>query len=180
MNWKEYLELSEKTLSKEFNCSKNDEFLLHGVMGILTELDELLDSEGDDVNKGEEIADSFWYIAIIDREFNLGLELNRNLLNFNYSRSQDIVLDLYKKTSKLLDYIKKKLFYNKEINRDEFSTLTVEIFDLFLFYSHFNSINVPYSLNRNIEKLKARYGDKFSSERAINRDLQNERIILEK
>lgn len=32
---------------------------------------------------------------------------------------------------------------------------------------------------KNIDKLKARYGDKFSSEAAINRDLDKEREILE-
>ena len=36
------------------------------------------------------------------------------------------------------------------------------------------------SCNENIEKLKARYGEKFSSDRAINRDLEKERMILEK
>lgn len=34
-------------------------------------------------------------------------------------------------------------------------------------------------LNRNIEKLKARYPDKFDTERAITRDLDTERAILD-
>ena len=33
-------------------------------------------------------------------------------------------------------------------------------------------------LNKNIEKLKARYPEKFSSDAAINRDVNNERTIL--
>ena len=37
-----------------------------------------------------------------------------------------------------------------------------------------------FDFDININKLKARYGDKFSSERAINRDLETEREILEK
>jgi len=44
MNWSEYKELSEKTLSTQFHCDdKKIELLLHAVMGILTELDELSD-----------------------------------------------------------------------------------------------------------------------------------------
>ena len=35
------------------------------------------------------------------------------------------------------------------------------------------------SFDVNIAKLKARYGEKFSSEKAINRDLETERNILE-
>ena len=56
MNWNEYKELSEKTLSTEFHCGKQAENLLHGVIGIITELDELLDWN-DEVNKKEEVAD---------------------------------------------------------------------------------------------------------------------------
>jgi hypothetical protein len=40
-------------------------------------------------------------------------------------------------------------------------------------------INIQNSFDVNIAKLKARYGEKFSSERAINRDLETERNILE-
>ena len=34
-------------------------------------------------------------------------------------------------------------------------------------------------LQRNIDKLKARYPDKFSQEKALNRNLDKERDILE-
>jgi hypothetical protein len=34
-------------------------------------------------------------------------------------------------------------------------------------------------LDKNIDKLRARYGDKFSSEKAINRNLEVEKQILE-
>ena len=36
------------------------------------------------------------------------------------------------------------------------------------------------AMERNIAKLKARYGDKFSEEKALRRDLDKERAILEK
>jgi hypothetical protein len=34
-------------------------------------------------------------------------------------------------------------------------------------------------MENNIAKLKARYGEKFSEDRAVNRDLKTERKILE-
>ena len=42
-----------------------------------------------------------------------------------------------------------------------------------------HDIDIQKSFDINIAKLKARYCDKISSERAINRDLDNERNILE-
>lgn len=182
MNWKEYLPLSEKTLSTEFHCSKKEELLLHGVMGILTELDELLDSNDDSVNKEEEIADSFWYLAILDREINLNFTLDSNVDetdDLKRKTSDELVLLMYKKTSTLLDFLKKKLYYNKQIDLNRFSEISNELFNLFIYFSTRNNIDISSALDRNISKLKARYGDKFTSERAINRNLDIERNILE-
>jgi NTP pyrophosphatase (non-canonical NTP hydrolase) len=179
MNWKEYLPLSEKTLSTEFHCQKKEELLLHGVIGILTELDELLDSNDDSVNKEEEIADSFWYLAILDREIGLNFEINNEFEIETMESSNDIILMIYKKTSSLLDFLKKKLYYNREIDIEKFSQISNDVFNLFIYFSVKNNINIESALDRNISKLKARYGDKFTSERAINRDLSLERNILE-
>jgi hypothetical protein len=46
-------------------------------------------------------------------------------------------------------------------------------------YVNFYEINLEECFEKNIAKLKARYGEKFSSEMAINRDLETERNILE-
>ena len=47
------------------------------------------------------------------------------------------------------------------------------------YYCYQYNTNIGDILDKNIAKLKARYGDKFSSDRAINRDLETERTILE-
>jgi hypothetical protein len=57
--------------------------------------------------------------------------------------------------------------------------LTNNMFNLLNYYCHVYNTNVSDILDKNIAKLKARYGEKFSSERAINRDLETERTILE-
>ena len=117
MNFEEYKILSEKTLSTEFHCTKKDELLLHAVIGILTEVDELLDNELsesiDNTNKGEEIADGFWYFAIIAREYNLTTMENvtSSLPTF------EILLKITQKSLKLLDFLKKKLYYNFPLYR---------------------------------------------------------------
>ena len=79
----------------------------------------------------------------------------------------------------MLDSLKKKLYYNKEINITNFIDSTFKLYTLLEMYCKFYSADINIILYKNIAKLKARYGDKFSSERAINRDLETEKKILE-
>lgn len=98
--------------------SEEDIRVLHAILGILTEGQELLDGfmrglleeNVDKVNLSEEVADVAWYKAIL-----------MDAIGEDWERS----------------------------------------------------------LEKNIEKLKARYGEKFSEEKAIDRDLVKEREILE-
>ena len=179
MEWNEYKVLSEKTLSTQFNCDVREQLLLHAVMGILTELDELTDWDGDEVNKKEEIADAFWYVAILDRELNLNFQISDNSENLLQLKNQKFILDLYKQSCNLLDILKKKLYYNKPIDLEKFVYYSNQIFMTLNLFCQFNDINVSNILDTNISKLKARYGEKFSSEKAIVRDLEKERQILE-
>jgi len=177
MNWNEYKVLSEKTLSTEFHCGKQVENLLHGVSGVITELEELLDWN-DDVNKKEEVADIFWYIALLDRELELNLKIPTYPTEFTQIGNDALIIQSFKTSSILLDFLKKKIFYNKNIDINIFSNQTRNLFQSMCIFCYINDINIESILDTNIEKLKARYGEKFSSDRAINRNLEKERIIL--
>jgi hypothetical protein len=181
MNWNEYLELSEKTLSTQFNCDEKEQKVLHAVIGVLTEVEELLDNhigdEQDDTNRLEEAGDITWYLAIIGREYQL--DYPQLLVRTKNEDPMKLVLKIIKNTCKLLDMMKKKIYYNKPIDENLFKTIThVVMLDL-SDYMNVYDINIQNSFDVNIAKLKARYGEKFSSERAINRDLETERNILE-
>jgi NTP pyrophosphatase (non-canonical NTP hydrolase) len=180
MNWIEYKELSEKTLSTEFHCDeKKIELLLHAVVGILTETEELLDNhliQQDKTNILEEIGDITWYLAIIGREYNMDFPTDLPLSNEDPMK---IVVSIIKQTCKLLDMLKKKLFYNKSINDELFKQITTLVMILTQSYMNYYSIDIKGSFDINISKLKSRYGSKFSSDKAINRDLETERKILE-
>jgi hypothetical protein len=78
-----------------------------------------------------------------------------------------------------LDILKKKIYYNKEANLDTMKQLSVEMYDTLMIFCQLYNTDVSTILDKNISKLRARYGEKFSSERAINRDLEQERNILE-
>lgn len=180
MEWKEYLIQSEKTLSHEFHCDDHKvELLLHATMGILTEFQELLENhhgEEDMVNIKEETADVLWYIAILAREYSIEMP-SKDMIN--WYDCETLVMESLKETLVLLDILKKKLFYNKPIDEEKVKFITTYVLTNMMSYlSHYN-IDMGDCLQTNINKLKSRYGDKFSSEKAIERDLIKERKILE-
>lgn len=189
MNWKEYKSLSEKTLSNEFLIESEDFFGLHATMGIITEIQELIEWNSDRVGKTEEIADITWYLAIFGREFNIDKLPSVDMdLGWKYTilskvwkkqANRMLVLKMYDRASIMLDSYKKKTFYGKEINRENLHNLTIEILGLVLIYCNLHDIDIHESFNLNIKKLKKRYGDKFNTKGAIDRDLDAERDILE-
>jgi NTP pyrophosphatase (non-canonical NTP hydrolase) len=80
----------------------------------------------------------------------------------------------------LLDAMKKHIFYGKDIDT---VNIVEEIGDL-MWYSAIilDELGVEFEevMEKNINKLQARYGEKFSESRANTRDLDTERNILEK
>lgn len=180
MNWSEYLQLSEKTLSLEFHHEEQTRNLLHAIMGILTEMDELFENkigEEDITNIQEEVGDVCWYLAILGRE--IQLDYRQVIIKDKVSDPQECILKIIKICLKLLDPLKKKLYYNKSIDMTTFKTLTTLLMLNLSDYANYYEINLENCFEQNIAKLKARYGEKFSSDKAINRDLETERNILE-
>lgn len=182
MNWREYLDLSEKTLSTQFNCEEEkDQKILHAVIGILTEVEELLDNHigenQDFTNMLEECGDLCWYLAIIGREYQL--DYPQLIVRSKNEDPMKLIIKITKNSCKLLDMLKKKIYYNKHIDENLFKTITNFIMLDISDYMNTYDINIEKSFDVNIEKLRARYGEKFSSEKAINRDLETERNILE-
>jgi len=80
----------------------------------------------------------------------------------------------------LLDALKKHIFYGKELDT---VNLVEEIGDL-MWYSAIilDELGVEFEdvMEKNINKLRARYGEKFSETSANVRNLDKERKILEK
>lgn len=82
-------------------------------------------------------------------------------------------------SGELLDGLKKSLFYGKQI---DFVNMAEEVGDSLWYLAIICSalgITMEDAMSRNIAKLKARYPDKFTQEKALNRNLEAERAILE-
>lgn len=88
-------------------------------------------------------------------------------------------IGLQTETAEFSDMIKKHVFYGKPLDS---VNLKEEIFDA-CWYMAIALDVLGYSFEdgfaTNIAKLKARYPDKFSEDKAENRDLNKEREILE-
>lgn len=88
-------------------------------------------------------------------------------------------MGLVTESAEFIDSLKKHIFYGKPMDT---VNLAEEVGDLFWYCAiiadelgfDFESV-----MNKNIEKLKARYGEKFSEEKAQKRNLTKEREILE-
>lgn len=196
MELKEYLEKSQRTLSSQFNKNKKIERLLHGTIGIITEVDELLENfpeeswlqkirnyigldkrRFDSVNALEEIGDITWYAAIFFREIK-GIETS-DITPAEIDNPFRASLQIMSFSCEILDMMKKKIYYNKEYDEQLLGDLAKEIMSIIMGICKYYDISINDVFQKNISKLEKRYPEKFSTENAINRDLDSERKTLE-
>jgi len=181
MNLTEYKQFAEKTLSTQFHSDPQLEKILHAALGLATEIEELLVNYSgniDHINVLEEIGDITWYLSVFYREYP-EIENIKVTTNLEVKTPQDLIMSMLKCILQIQDLIKKKLYYNKPINQEVMNTLVATIDSDIRMYLSIYNLNIEEVWEKNIEKLRSRYGEKFSSERAINRDLETERTILE-
>lgn len=82
-------------------------------------------------------------------------------------------------SGEIQDQLKKHLFYGKPLDR---TNLVEELGDLMWYIGVMSAeLGVPLEevMDKNIAKLKARYGTKFTEAAALLRNLEKERSILE-
>ena len=97
----------------------------------------------------------------------------------NHSRILHAAMGLCTEAGELMDQLKKHLFYGKELDD---VNLIEEAGDLLWYLAVlFDELGTSFEevMQINHDKLAKRYGEKFSSEAALHRDLEGERDILE-
>lgn len=77
------------------------------------------------------------------------------------------------------DALKKHLFYGKPLDKVNLAEEMGDIFWYMAILADVLGVSFDDIQDKNIAKLKARYGDKFTAAAALNRDLETERKILE-
>jgi hypothetical protein len=183
------------------SCLPGEEYnLTHAKYGIITEVAELCDVAKknfwygkaiDHVNVKEEIGDIMWYMAIIMRKFpDIGLSTNRHPGEFGLRETSSFLefTDcLYAHSVRLTGWL--DLLYPTGAVREGSYLRQVEdsvkrdsghFLDFICTFCLRFGYDINAIMGTNIEKLKARFPEKFSSENAIIRNLNKERDILEK
>lgn len=97
------------------------------------------------------------------------------------SEEQDIqhmLFGMMTELGELVDSYKKHYAYGKKL---DMVNVMEEMGDIMWYWAGLctiTGINPEYALTVNIQKLKARYPEKFTEDSALNRDLEKERKIL--
>lgn len=82
-------------------------------------------------------------------------------------------------TGELQDMVKKHLIYRKPFDQVNVLEECGDVMWYIAVALDACGYTMEEAMERNIAKLKARFGDKFSQESALNRDLKTERSVLE-
>lgn len=100
-------------------------------------------------------------------------------IDYNKERLIHACMGMQTETAEFTDALKKSIFYGKTL---DVVNLKEELGDLLWYVSiAMDELGTNYEaeMQRVIKKLKARYHEKFTEEKAENRDLKTEREILE-
>lgn len=90
------------------------------------------------------------------------------------------MIGLCTESAEFQDMLKKHIFYGKPVDRPNLIEELGDIMWYIAIASDELGVSLEDIMQKNSDKLKARYGDKFTEDKASNRDLDKERAILEK
>lgn len=152
--------------------------LLHAAVGVTTEVAELLLAEdGDTVNVKEEMGDVCWYLAVACDELKLSFQELADLANQG-SIEADAVREMLGGATGALDVMKRGLFYGVELDLGKFCLHLGQVAAAIKHLAEECGWDVAELETTNIAKLSRRYPEKFTTEAAVNRDLEAEREAL--
>lgn len=180
MNFNDYKTQAKRTLVQLAN-ERDD--MLHMAMGVSTEIAELLDiikknfaygKPIDLVHVSEELGDVYWYLANACNIAGIRPTISKTLKYNEGLFIAHTLHDAYQFYDIAQNYTNDKSCV-KEI-KEVIDWLIIRIEAII---NHFG-LDRSKILEKNINKLKTRYPDKFTQEKALNRDLTKERLILEK
>ncbi len=192
MNFREYVELAIRTeslcpvINPDHDQANINDSLFHSAIGIQTEIWEIFEAlfikdwELDIVNLREEVGDIMWYIAIACKKLDFyDIDFSEKFDIEKYENYTEYAYRLNYQGIELLDSFKKSLFYNKPFDTSVMKDRLLEIYKLGGAFVELLDWNIVKICEINIKKLQARYPEKFTTEKAVNRDLKTERTILE-
>lgn len=180
----DYVEQAMRTCSSEFYEVNHD--IEHGIIGLCTEAGELLEcfykditDEPDSVHILEELGDVCWYLAAVCKGSNWKWEDIAFGSEFGDMEVELFIDEIIIVTAEALNLLKKAHYYGVNID------MSILQNHMKLIHSSVSAICEKYNSSieqiqeANIKKLKSRYPDKWTLQDATQRNLDNERSVLE-
>jgi NTP pyrophosphatase (non-canonical NTP hydrolase) len=173
---------------------------VHMRLGMVSEIEELMLAihKNDPVNIGEELTDILWYagndLRIQRRKGFISVEFYNSMVNYNFKSglqatdggfntlSDGVDHQLHAimyNSSKLTDYCKKNLAYGRPEPLDGYTKAITYLLAAVNNLAIHKKIDLEEYMQKVIDKLRKRYPEKFDADKAINRDVDAERKILE-
>lgn len=162
--------------------------ILHAVIGMVTEAGEFTEGVSsanynsrpiDVVNCDEEMGDLMWYVAVYYKARNLPIDFDAQTMFF-FKGFEGITLPMVTISCNLLDMFKKHIFYGRSFDLEAADAQVARLVGLVAAYCLMRGRSLESVCKQNIDKLKARYPEKFDAQQALFRDLENERRVLER
>jgi NTP pyrophosphatase (non-canonical NTP hydrolase) len=172
----DYIKKATRTESMDLFSVENPR-LLHAAIGIMTESAELLLApEGDTTNVKEELGDVLWYVAIAADEMQVTFD-QLKLLGDEIAQDHPLRY-LLGSAGSALDVIKRGLFYGITIDTRRLGKNLGSILLAIEVLAEAEGWTMSDLQEANIAKLTKRFPDKFTTEAAVNRDVEAEREVL--
>lgn len=190
----DYIELAGRT-EKRFEggeaLTQFDMEIMHAALGVGGEAGEIAEEiyaasmagrELDTVNLGEEAGDVTWFLAALTRHLELDSPAVDKAFQAGAAREfsvQDAANRISIGGGKIIDTVKRNLIYGKPLDADALADSVIECWTAA--GSFCAAIGQPPErvMEANIAKLSARFGDKYTDQRANFRDLSAERETLD-
>jgi len=154
---------------------------IHMTIGMNTECTEILEAfkkpDFDFVNLVEEVGDLMWYVANYSKLHDL--PLSETLVSLPIKTAKERLEEIIICVGNLQDLDKKLFAYKKPYDANKQFGFFIHLNNLILSFCQITNIDFNKALKINIEKLRARYPEKFDVVSAVERDLDAERKILE-
>jgi len=189
----EYVEGAIKTKSSNYDSDSLSPDLIHAILGIVTESAEFMAGVGgkdtfyaDRTNLKEEIGDICWYLAIAQKHYDDNGEdvdiFGAEAYDIEFKKVDAFCELLVVTAGELTDVVKRSFYYGKGSSTPSISDLPCLFEKTFMIcqaLAKMLNADIESIMKTNLEKLQARFPDKFDTEQVFNRDLQKERKVLE-
>lgn len=170
LSYSEFQKLAGVTESPKFHANIMNVSTMHGIIGIQTEVSELLEAQTrtflNIANVREEIGDILWYVSAVTRSEKWKIELKE----FEKTDSIfDSTIYLIVASGQLVDIVKKGIFYSREPDVNLIREIIEFILEIIIKMCGFYDWDIREIMAENISKLKQRYPEQFTSYHAQER-----------